>query len=218
MDFQNGSLAVEGGREIASAINMLLDLPFILKVATKDFHPGDHISFSGSHDPPNNKAFESIVEVINPFQADQKRKIPIWPAHCVQGTGGAQLIPEIDLPKFHVIVEKGRDSDAEMFSAFADVFGNKVASAVSEDLATLLKDQQISHVFVAGLAGDFCVKWCALDAQKEGFTVCVIEDATRSVDEGEHGWMAAKRQLENAHVNIVFTSGPEVAKVKGHYS
>ena len=39
-----------------------------------------------------------------------------------------------------------------------------------------------TRVFVAGLAFDFCVRYSAEDAQREGFDVVVIEDACRSID------------------------------------
>lgn len=42
------------------------------------------------------------------------------------------------------------------------------------DLAALLREKRISHVYVVGLAGDYCVKATAMDARKEGFKTCVI--------------------------------------------
>lgn len=46
----HGTLGVEGGRELAVKINALLRLPgWALKLATRDYHPPDHISFASSH-------------------------------------------------------------------------------------------------------------------------------------------------------------------------
>ena len=211
---QNGSLAVAGGREIAPAINGLLSLPFALKVASKDSHPKDHISFDTSHAPPNNKAFESSVKILCPSDGSRSQEVPIWPAHCLQGTKGADIIPEIDISKLDDEVEKGRDSRVEMFSSFADVFGNKSSEAASLDLAARLKGAGVTHVYTVGLAGDYCVKCTALDAKKEGFEVYVVEEATRSVDAGEKGWGAAKEELIKAGVKIASIEGPEVAMVQ----
>ena len=111
-------------------------------------------------------------------------------------------------------MEKGKDRRLEMFSGFADVFGNKSPQAASIDLADRLKTAGITHTFVAGIAGDFCVKSTALDAQKEGFEVSVVEEATRSVDAGENGWEAAKDAMEKAGIRIVNAYGPEVEMVK----
>ena len=215
MFWKGGSLAVAGGRDIAPLINDLLSLPFTLKIATRDFHPSDHISFDRSHSPPNDRAFESSVTTYNPYDDKQSYEVPIWPVHCVQGTDGAEIISEIDVSKFDLVIDKGKDSRVEMFSAFGDVFGNESSIASSADLAALLKAAEITDLFVVGLAGDHCVRCTALDGRKEGFEVFVIVEATRSVDAGEQGWGPAKEQLQAAGARIIYTDSPEVRRVKG---
>ena len=206
-------MAIDGGRQIVSVINHLLDLPFVVKIATRDFHPPDHVSFDTSHDPPK-QAFASSVVINNPKDEKEEKEIPIWPSHCVQGTKGSEFIPEMEVAKLDHIVEKGKDRRLEMFSGFADVFGNKSSQAVSQDLSDLLRRHKISHVFTVGLAGDYCVKCTALDARKEAFEVYVVEEATKSVDPGPKGWGAAKMELETHGVKIVSVDGPEIEKVK----
>ncbi|KAK3635153.1 NAD(+) salvage pathway protein [Elasticomyces elasticus] len=55
VDLQNdfckpyGALAINGGRELVPTINQLLELPFALKIATRDYHPHDHTSFHSRH-------------------------------------------------------------------------------------------------------------------------------------------------------------------------
>lgn len=214
MVLQDGALTVAGGREIAPVINDLLSLPFALKIATKDFHPPDHISFASSHKPPNNKAFESSIDISNPNDSSQSHNIPLWPTHCVQGTQGSEIIPEINVSKLDVVLEKGKDSRSEMFSGFADVFGVKSPVATSMDLAKRLKVDGITHVFTVGLAGDFCVKFTALDAKQEGFEVCVIEEATRCVNTAQGGWGATREELAKSEIHIVHIDGPELQRVR----
>ena len=204
---------MEGGRDIAPNINSLLALPFVLKIATKDAHPPGHVSFATSHSPEH-KAFESVFKISNPSDETQSYEIPLWPPHCVQGTKGAEIIPEIDMSKIDKIIEKGKDSRVEMFSAFADVFGTKSPGAASQDLAELLKHAGISHVFIVGLAGDYCVKCTALDAKKEGFEVYVVQEGTRSVNAGEKGWGATTKELGEAGIEIISIDGTEVERVK----
>ena len=43
-------------------------------------------------------------------------------------------------------------------------------------------ERGFSRVFLAGLAFDFCVRYSAEDARREGFTVFVVEDACRGID------------------------------------
>ena len=211
---QNGSLAVRGGRDIAPLINDLLSAPFTLKIGTKDFHPEDHVSFNTSHSPPNNKSFESLATMTNPCNSNETKQTPIWPVHCVAGTPGAEIISEIEVSKLDFIVQKGRDKRVEMFSGFADAFGNK-SDGASLDLAAMLKESAITHVYVAGLTGDCCVRCTALDAKQEGFEVCVIEEATRSVDPGEQGWGSAVKEFHEAGIEVVSIAGSQVKRVKG---
>ncbi len=116
------------------------------------------------------------------------------------------------MSKVDELVEKGKDSESEMFSGFADVFGSKSIKAASHDLAELLHHAGTTHVFTVGLAGDCCVKCTALDAKKEGFEVYVVEEATRSIDAG--GWGAATKEMREAGIEIISTDGPEVERVK----
>lgn len=204
---------MEGGRDIAPSINNLLALPFVLKIATKDAHPPGHVSFATSHSPQH-KAFESVFKIPHPSDETQSYEIPLWPPHCVQGTKGAEIIREIDVSKIDEIIEKGKDSRVEMFSAFADVFGTKSPGAASHDLAELLNHAGISHVFIVGLAGDYCVKCTALDAKKEGFEVYVVQEATRSVNAGEKGWGASTKELGKAGIEIISIDSTEVERVK----
>lgn len=205
-------MAISGGRDIAPVINKLLSFPYAIKVVTKDFHPPNHISFDATHPPHSKKAFESSVTIKNPVDPLETLDVPIWPIHCVQGTAGAEIIPEIDMSKVDVVMEKGRLRDNEMFSAFSDAFGNK-SEAASIDLAALLKTHNINRVDIVGLAGDFCVKSTALDARKEGFEVVVFIDAIRSVNEGSKGWEVTKRELEGVGVKILNSEDKEAIRL-----
>lgn len=155
------------------------------------------------------KPFGSSTPVTNPSNPSETKEISVWPVHCVQDTEGAQLIPELDAAKFDVILEKGKDNSVEMLSAFADVFGNKTEAA-SLDLSVLLRSHGIDCVHVVGLAGDFCVKYTALDARKEGFEVVVINEGVRSVDEGSEGWGATVKTLQDAKVKNVSIVSAEI--------
>jgi nicotinamidase-related amidase len=60
----SGSLAIDGGRDLAPKINQLLDLPgWVLRIATRDLHPRDHISFASQHE--DKKPFDEFV-IKNP--------------------------------------------------------------------------------------------------------------------------------------------------------
>ncbi|CDO73774.1 hypothetical protein BN946_scf185015.g102 [Trametes cinnabarina] len=90
----DGSLAVPGGRDIISLINELLRLPFVLKVATKDHHPPEHVSFASNH--PGAAPFLSTCIITNPLNPSETYETQLWPDHCVVGTPGNALVPELD--------------------------------------------------------------------------------------------------------------------------
>lgn len=205
----NGSLAVQGGREIVSTVNKLLSFPFALKIATKDFHPQDHISFASNHSPPNNKPLETMITINNPLNSEETETTRLWPDHCVQGTPGAELIPELDIEKVQHTVEKGQDKRVEMYSAFADPFTKPTISR--SKLADILHDAGISDVYIAGLAMDYCVKYTALDSVKEGFNTLVVGEATKAVDPTAVD--AVHRELEKAGVKFVTMEGKEIKKI-----
>jgi nicotinamidase-related amidase len=203
---------VTDGRSIASVINDLLKLPWALRVATKDMHPEDHISFASNHPAPNNKPFESSITISNPHNPDETQTTRLWPVHCIAGSSGSELIPELDVSQLNDIVEKGQDKRLEMYSAFSTPFINP--KIVDTGLANTLREKDITHVFCVGLAADFCVKATAIDAAKEGFETVVIREGTKGVEQGDEADKKLVKELAEYNVKMVGVDGPEVAKVR----
>ena len=195
----------------------MISLPgFVVRVATQDWHPTSHVSFASNHPGPDNQPFTSYVDVRNwvAGKQDETTKQRLWPVHCVQGTSGAEIIDEIDVSKVDLAVKKGMDERVEMYSVFADSFGNLTGGSggVSHDLVTVLREKGVSHIYVVGLAGDYCVKATAVDAAKAGFQSYVIEEGTRCVSEED--WDAAKDDLRAAKVEIISANGKEIQRVR----
>jgi len=204
---QNGTLAVDTGRAIIPTVNHLLGLPFALKIATKDWHPADHISFASSH--PDKKPFVNTVTIVNPYNASETYETRLWPDHCIQKTAGAALVPELDVGKVDKIVEKGMRREVEMYSAFYDPLEKPRVS--DSGLADVLREGGITHVYVVGLAFDYCVRATAVDAQREGFKTVVVREGTRAVE--KDGWARVERELESMGVGVVGVEGKEVQRV-----
>ena len=195
---------------MAAPINELLKLPFDVKIATKDFHPKDHISFASNHSPPNNKPFSSVITITNPLNSEETDSIRLWPKHCIQGTQGAELLPELDMTGLNHIIEKGMDKRTEMYSAFSDTF--KKPTVFRSRLAGLLREAKATEVFVVGLAADYCVKHTAMDSVKEGFVTFVIENATKAVEPEK--WPQVKDELKNQGVKIIDFDSDEIRRLK----
>ncbi|KAK7998859.1 isochorismatase [Apiospora marii] len=215
VDFQedfcppNGSLAVPEGRDIAPVVNQLLSLPFVTKIATKDWHPASHISFAANHE--GKQPFADYATVVNPANPDESYETRLWPVHCVQGTAGAELAPELEAGKLDAggIVEKGQNPGVEMYSPFYDQFERP--RGCDSGLAKRLHDAAITDVYVVGLAADYCVRSCAEDAAKEGFRSFIVEEGTRPVDKAE--WARCRTELEKLGVSIVTMQSDEVQRL-----
>ncbi|KAL7921819.1 Isochorismatase-like protein [Trichoderma austrokoningii] len=212
VDFQedfcppNGSLAVPQGRAIAPTINSLLSLPFALKIATRDNHPPNHISFASNH--PGATALLSHHTIVHPDDPSRSYTTLLWPVHCVQGTPGVELVPEMDVSKVDFVVDKGMDPTVEMYSAFWDPFRVSVS-----ELGGKLKEGKVTDVFVVGLAADYCVKATAESAVEDGYRTYIVEEGTRAVM-GETWEAEGKREVERKGVRFVSVGGSEIQRVK----
>ncbi len=182
VDFQNdftpgGALPVERGDEIARPINAIAE-HFEFVVATRDWHPPDHGSFAGVEVDPDR------WEGIDPPG--------IWPVHCVQDTPGAELHPALDRSNVDVVVDKAQDPNTQGYSAFH-----------GGDLAGVLRERGVDHLYVAGLATDYCVKNTVLDAVELGFGVTVVEDAVRGIEVHPGDIDAAKVAMRAAGAGFI---------------
>lgn len=193
------------GRDVLPTINTLLALPFPLKLATQDWHPPTHTSFSSNH--PHSAPFTSTHTIAHPSDPSRSYATTLWPDHCVQGSPGAALLPGLRADLLHGVLKKGRREDVEMYSAFYDPFRLE-----DSGLAGRLRGEGVGTVFVVGLAGDYCVRATALDARGEGFEVVLVEEGTRCVDPG--AWGRVKGELEGEGVKVVSVEGDEVARVR----
>lgn len=171
IDVQNcflpgGSLAVKDGDKIIPIINGLAR-KFENVVFTQDWHTPQHISFASSH--PGKKPFD-VVDL--PYG-----KQVLWPDHCVQGTDGAALAKDLDIPHARMVIRKGYNDKVDSYSAFLEA-----DKQTRTGLTGYLKERGFTKIFVAGLATDYCVAWSAVDARAAGFEVFVIDDASRAID------------------------------------
>ena len=148
---EGGSLAVAGGAEVGRQVAELIagDHHYDHVIATRDHHldPGDHFS-------------------------DQPDYVDSWPVHCVAGTAGAELHPNLAGARFEAVFDKGE---------YAAAYSGFEGRSQGEPLADWLRDRGIVAVDVCGIATDYCVRATALDAAREGFTTTLLLDLTAAV-------------------------------------
>ncbi|BDD89014.1 bifunctional nicotinamidase/pyrazinamidase [Desulfofustis limnaeus] len=181
-DIQNdflpgGALAVpDGDAIIPYVLKLMRDRSrYDLLVVIQDWHPRNHGSFASNH--PG----------AEPFALGELAGLPqvFWPDHCVQGTKGAHLHPQIsdclaEMVKggaAAIIIQKGQDSQVDSYSAFFDN-----ARRHDTGLDRALEEYAIEAVDIVGLAFDYCVRATALDAASLGYRTRVLLNGTRSID------------------------------------
>jgi nicotinamidase/pyrazinamidase len=178
---EGGSLAVEGGADVprrTRAATAPAPRRWVARVATADRHPeGLAGHFAAGADPDY---------------------VSTWPSHCVAGTPGAELHPNLlagttQSELFDVLVEKGQSSAA--YSGFEGTTADGVT------LADWLRARAVDGVEVCGIATDHCVRATAADALAEGFQVRVLTDLCVGID--EQAIATALRELEGAGAEIV---------------
>jgi len=191
IDVQNdfckgGALEVPGGDEVVAVINQL-SKQFSNVVATQDWHPAGHSSFASVHEG------HSPLEQIDMPYGPQT----LWPDHCVQGSNGALFHPELQTDSIQNIIRKGYRQPIDSYSAF---FENDHTTTTG--LGGYLRERGINRVYCVGLALDFCVRYSAEDARKEGFETFVIENACRGIDMGG-SVSAATSAMKESGVQII---------------
>lgn len=164
VDIQNdfcegGALAVGGGNEVAERTAAYINkvgYAYETIVYTADWHMPPP-STNGGH-------FGHPPDYIN-----------TWPVHCVAGTKGAEFHPAIArLPKeVETIFLKGHGRPD--YSGFQGVNSN------GERLNDYLLGHNVKYLDVVGLAGDYCVRYTALDGISLDFTVVILPGLVASV-------------------------------------
>ncbi|TLG79198.1 isochorismatase family protein [Methylocystis sp. B8] len=142
-----GALEVVDADKIVPVVNGLIEEAVVAGVpvfASRDWHPPGHASFRESGGP--------------------------WPAHCVQGSAGAEFHSDLRLPERAIIIAKGAAPERDQLSAFN-----------ATGLADRLRDLNVRRLLIVGLALDVCVRDSALDAIAEGFETHVRLSGSRPI-------------------------------------
>ena len=170
IDIQNdfctdGALAVKDAETIIEPINTVQE-DFDTIILTQDWHPKEHRSFASYHD----------AEVYSNMEMDYGSQI-LWPDHCIKGSEGANFHKNLNTDKCDLILRKGCNPKIDSYSAF---FEND--KKTNTGLEGYLIKKEIKHIYLCGLAFDYCVFYSALDGKNLGFDVFVFQDLTRAIN------------------------------------
>jgi nicotinamidase/pyrazinamidase len=194
VDVQNdfcdgGALAVPGGQDVVPVIHRISGA-FRHAILTQDWHPPDHHSFASHH--PGRHPFDMVETSHGPQM--------LWPDHCVQGSEGAAFHPHLQLDNAELILRKGFRPGLDSYSAFVENDHH-----TRTGLNAYLGERELTRIFLAGLAYDYCVRHSAIHGRAAGFETYVIEDACRAIDRGD-SVAAANHAFREAGVHRISSS------------
>ncbi len=176
---EGGSLAVEGGGEVAERISAHLRdhaSQYETMVATRDWHidPGDH------------------------FAAGEPDYETTWPRHCVAGTPGAEFHAAVNTHIDFVDAVDAVFSKGQYAAAYSGFEGTDPEGAT---LDAHLRARGVDSVDVVGLATDHCDKATAMDAIELGYQVRLLTDLCAGV--APHTTAQAIAEMSATGVEII---------------
>ena len=192
VDVQNdfcpgGALAIQGGDKVIPVINQIQPI-FDTIIATRDWHPPNHVSFAVNH--PGKNVYD-IIDINGISQV-------LWPSHCVSGSIGAAFHPDLETDRFKIILHKGMDPAIDSYSVFLENDKKKLTG-----MDDFLRHLEITRIFLCGLATDYCVFYSAMDAISFGFETCVVIDACCGVDVPDRNIEKAILLMKSSGVKII---------------
>ena len=184
IDMQNdfctdGALAVKDAETIIEPINTVQE-DFDTIILTQDWHPKEHRSFASYHD----------AEVYSNMEMDYGSQI-LWPDHCIKGSEGANFHKNLNTDKCDLILRKGCNPKIDSYSAFFENDKN-----TNTGLEGYLIKREIKHIYLCGLAFDYCVFYSALDGKNLGFDVFVFQDLTKAINLKNSGEIAKNTMIK----------------------
>jgi len=172
----SGSLSVAGGKAVIPVLNAAVAdavAAGALVAYTQDWHPAStpHFAKDGG----------------------------IWPVHCVAGSWGAELHPDLRVEGPRVRKGSNGEDGYSGFSMRDPVSGEERPT----ELEPLLRGRGVARVVVCGLATDYCVRATVLDALRLGFRTQVISDGIAAVNLADGDGDRAVEEMRAAGAELV---------------
>jgi len=108
----------------------------------------------------------------------------MWPEHAVEGTEGAEVIPELKPGKNDFIIKKRK------YSAFFQT-----------GLDSLLREMEIRELILSGILTDICIQHTAADAFYRGYKTVIPKECTEALsDEDRENSFGVMQNLYNTRI------------------
>ncbi len=133
------------------------------------------------------KRRELPLIVTRDYHMPNDPEFAIWGEHCLQGTVGSELVPEIAEFESHVITKRHYD-------AFYD-----------SDLDGYLSAIGANDIYICGISTDICVRHTVAGAFFRNYSISVIEDLCAAIDPNHHA--AAIKEMKSLYGVKLVKSG-----------
>jgi nicotinamidase/pyrazinamidase len=182
-----GSTPIAGAGDLVAVANRLME-KFPIAIASREWHPSNHISFAITH---QGRLPGDLLETAGP-------PIHLRPVHCARDAAGAAFLPGLDMDKLRAVIDTGTFPDIDDYSAFFDL-----GHAYPTRLGEYLSEESVEEIFIMGVPLETTVQNTALDGVKMGFIVNVIVDACRGNDQPPGTMEQVLRDLQDAGINLL---------------
>ena len=171
-----------------------------------DFMPGGSLAVKGGDslaEPINGirNEYDFVIFLKDLHPKDHcsfKENGGLWPIHCVDGTRGCEIDNNLIINPVDFVVTKGSNRDVDSYSGFWD--NNR---KYKTNLSSILGNNNIDEVHIAGIATEYCVKWTALDAAEEGLKTSVILNLCRGIEARDGDVDKAVLEMIAHEINII---------------
>lgn len=164
----------------------------------KDFCPGGALAAPGGNDivPVINKIMGkfSLIIASKDWHPAQTVHFDKWPVHCVRGSNGAKFHKQLDVDNINEVALKGTGNSDDGYSAF---------EATNIDVAYWLRKNQVTDVYICGIATEYCVMSTAMDALKAGFNTFVVKEAIAAVEVKPGDTQKALDEMQAAGIQLI---------------
>lgn len=136
-------LPVEGGDLIVDELNKNAGFA-MLRVGSKDLHPTSAVWIATNEKP-----------IFTEIKGHGDNVDIRWPAHCMSGTEGAELLDGLPAPEdYDFFVWKGMEPNLHPYGIFYHDLANTLSTGLLE---YLMANIEINTFIIGGLALDYCV-------------------------------------------------------------
>ncbi|MBI5732415.1 isochorismatase family protein [Candidatus Jorgensenbacteria bacterium] len=141
-----------------------------------------------------------VVVVSRDWHPSNSKHFQKWPPHCIQNTPGARFHHQLDYHGAEVI-SKAMGDNEDGYSAFDGFTRDGQGMSLEE----FLSENDVSEVYVGGLATDYCVKATAIDSVYRGFRTHLLIDACRAVDAKDGDGERAINEMKSEGIDLMTT-------------